>query len=846
MNRQRAKRPTKLEPYAPIRRHWVAVCLAVALAAVVMGAPSLRGGFLGGDDVQLARDHVYVNRPSLEHAAKLFAMFHRDLYQPVAMLSLSGDFAIVKLLGLTPTKANEIPGAWVFHLTNVILHSICAVLVCVLLRRMTGSVAIAGVCAGLFALHPINAETIAWLSGRMMLLSTAFLLAGVVVFDAWAEKGRWWRLALAMLFIALCMMSKVRISAPVLLLVPMLFRGQWPPRRWWIAWAGVAAMTALFVGVNYLASSSMFAGGVAYLQGSRLARTAIALGWYFTHIVVPVGFSPYHATPQTLTWSYPGTIRALVVVLCVLGATILAARRARFAWTGMLWFLASIAVTLPLLPMRNLAVAERYAYVPAIGLFWILTIGGTRLYGALRDRISRSAARTAGALLASALAVTLCAISWHTIGYFRDDVSRTGRMVELYADHAGTGVRHGWSLHNAGRYEEAIAAARSDQARFGEEVDSDAWQVIGMSYCRMGRVDECLEALRRAIEADEKDAQAHSRLGSVLRELGRNDEATAAYERATELSPGNNPALIALAELYRQAGRSDDARKVYEQVLVNNPFDAFAPLGLAELDIAVGRYAEALERLLTLLDWMPDNVPARINAGLSYSKLGDMQAALNQYEAALAIEPDAPIAVVNLANLQIELGNALLALDLFSSHLAGHPADRVVLNTACDFLITQRDFRSAAELMVRAIEHEPGAADLRGRYAWLSCLVGQWDVAGQEAARALQADPRETYARFAVAAVSLVGSDSEAAVRTVRGLMDEGTLSEAVKFDALCAALQTYAQANDADPWPYYLVGMACVATDRPEAARLAADEFKARTSDPALHARMDRVLDGD
>ena len=133
---------------------WALLPLALALIAA---APTIRGGFLSGDDVQLIRDHVLVNRPSLDHLLKLFSVPHRDLYQPVPLATFSLECWIMRRFGLTPTSEGSNPGAWICHLGNILIHGATAVLVFLLLRRLSGRESVAAVAASIFAIHPLNA-----------------------------------------------------------------------------------------------------------------------------------------------------------------------------------------------------------------------------------------------------------------------------------------------------------------------------------------------------------------------------------------------------------------------------------------------------------------------------------------------------------------------------------------------------------------------------------------------------------------------------------------------------------------------------------------------------------------
>ena len=846
-----APKPTHAQPRLadhnadrPTRRQYYALLAAVFLAAVVMGAPALRGGFLRGDDIQLVRDHVLVNRPSMQHAVELFRHVHRDLYQPVALLSFSLDFAVLRALGLTPDVGRCTSGAWVPHLTNILLHAANAVLVCLWLRRITGRMPVAIVAAMIFALHPLGVETVAWLNGRMMLLSTLFAMAALIVMDGWQDRPGWWRAVLVLLLVALCMMSKVRIALPVLMLVPGLLGGRKRARHWWAVWLGVVVLTAVFVWVNVQASSDEISRGEQQLTGPRVARTITALGWYWSRLVVPVGLSPVHPAAPTVSWFDPQLPAALVVVVLVVAVVLWSARKTRIGWVGMLWFLASIAVTLPLLPSRNIAVAERYAYLPNIGLYWImaeilwwvasrragtclpvLSTGGQAASGTQGASGTRGARGTpaasgtlravaAGVAVSTALAVGMLATSWRVSRYYRNDVSHSGRLVSLYPDVAELAASYAWALYHADppRYAEAIDVARNALKQHGGEIAGDAYQVIGMSLYRRGDVDGALETLLRAVAADEADGLAHERLGVIYEDTGRLEEALASYQRCAELLPNYNPGLIRLGRLYDRRGRSAEAVDAFERALANNAYDAQATLDIAEIEIEQGRYESALRRLRALLDWMPDNVAARTNVGLCLAASGNTDAARAMYEAVVRLDPDAKVAVINLAHLQVTAGHLEGALSTLEAYLGRHANDAQ-------------------------------AADAQGWYAWTALLADRGELADEQASRALQFDASTPPARIVRTVTALRADRPDDAIRSIEGLIADRLLADATLFDALTAALQSYSLAHDADPWPYYVLAQICNATGRHQAAHGAAQAFKRRTDAPRLHHRIDRLL---
>ena len=263
--------PPNTDPQPPPPRRRTILILALVFAAVVMGLPTLRGGFVGGDDHRLVLNHVLVNHPSFAHGVQLFTILHRDLYQPLPLLTFSGEFAVANALRLFDSGVEG--GAWLFHLTNVLLHAFNTVLVWItvgMLQKRLGvqRLAVATVAALLFAVHPFQVEVVAWVNGRMMLLSTLFALASLLAFARWLDTPRPGYAALTILFVLLSSLSKVRVGLPLLLGLVALIHGQRLRTRFWSLWILCALVTGWFVRVNIdaTAGADLFAEGAEHLR----------------------------------------------------------------------------------------------------------------------------------------------------------------------------------------------------------------------------------------------------------------------------------------------------------------------------------------------------------------------------------------------------------------------------------------------------------------------------------------------------------------------------------------------------------------------------------------------------
>ncbi len=897
---------------------WLVVC-----AAVLMGLPTLRGRFVGGDDHRLVLDHVLVSRPSWSHAAQLLGMVHRDLYQPLPLLSFSAEFAVLKALGLRADVNGPGGGAWLFHLTNVLLHALNAWLVWRLIRRLHGDWRVAA-CAGvLFAVHPLQVEAVAWVNGRMMLMSTLFVLLTLL---AWARfvagepraertqrgsgdvhtKGeprasaradapaasvgsRWtngpWALgAVVLVCVAAAMMSKVRVSLPILMAVVALAsqdliaarsvrtrrisaqaqarsspgavmqthasgsseasddEAAWacwlrPPVL--VLWVLAAVVTAGFTWLNVSATaeSDMFLQGGQKLAGPRVARAVIALAWYLTHVVWPVGLSAWYAPIDIVAWTDARTVWSLAIVIPLALAVALSIRWTRVGWYGSAWFLASIASTLPLIPSRNLLAADRYMYLPIIGLLWIIGAGAVSLWCRLNPRATQagdsstlpdsgggSQSHVASPWLArgaaTAVVLVLLATSWKTSGYYLDSVAKMSRNLAIHPDLPNMHAKLGWAHLQSGDAERGLELGREELRLHAGETADEAWQLIGLSQLQLGEPDAAVEALRNAVAAAPDNKQARYRLASALADAGRDDEALAAFDEVIPQLPKFNPGLYKAAGVYRRNGRRDDARRLYQQILAddNNPFDIYAPVALAEMDMEDGDYEAAATRLAALLAWYPEHAAAAANLGVSFAHLGRPDDALSAYRHALDVGPHNAGAWLNMALLLASGGRAAEAEQAF---LRACDAS----GGALDVLVAAHRFYLEVDRPDRAVDlwrawTSGGGVDRRRQVwlAWAQALSG--DVAGAagelEAATArIGAAPavesnREAEALLQAAAALLAvarqaPTDLVAAIDRLTALPEAQAATPKAE---LLDATMWYGERHPQQPWPYLAAGM--------------------------------------
>lgn len=798
----------------------------VVACAILMGLPTLWGTFAFGDDHQLVLNHVLVNHPSFAHALELFRIIHRDLYQPLPLLSFQIEFAIAGRLGLLDNGIEG--GAWFFHLSNVLLHALNAYLVWALTRRMAAVLGVAGgrvvaLTAGvLFAVHPLQVEVVAWINGRMMLLSTLFALATLLTLSGWLRKGGVWRGAAVVLCAMCCQISKIRAELPLLMVLVLLAHQHRITLRVAVLWLACAAITAAATVVNYQATdrAGMFEGAAQNLTGPGVVRALRSLAWYFEHFVFPLGLAPWYPAPGVVRWWEWETLRAVLTLLPVITLGVWSLARHRALCGGLAFFFMAIATTVQLVPTRNTLAADRYMYLPIVGLVWVVGFALARA-ARTREAVPGHGTRRGALMVSGAVALFLLAISWHTGWFYNEPLRKIMRIATLYPDSPHVWERAGWAYYHDEQYEKAIELAAKDLRHDDLDVQSDALEVIGAAQLKLGRLEEALASMQKSIEADPEKAGGYYRLATVLDEMGRRDEARTLYEKAVGMAPLKNPWILRLGTLYRDVGRIDDARRMFEQALSNNPYDIPATLALAELDVTEQTpdgFMRAEQRLRGLLLWEPKHAAGRMLLAVVLNSTNRTAEAVASYEAVLTDDPANVTAILNLAAIRAGANDAVGARELYL-RAADQPLVMAEMLAIHDFLVAMRDFETLVMFWRRQKARAGDDPAVRELDLFSRLLTGQLRGTSEEIVALWQQAAMHGPMTKAVLTLAALDAGQFAEARDqLPALVGPVTALHSVR-QRLLAALEVFDESHPNNPWTFCLTARLLIADGNTGAA---------------------------
>lgn len=560
----------------------LAAASLVALTSLAY-LPISGNDFLLWDDDALILENPLVAAPlGLDTLVGAFRLGGSSYWQPVTVLSFAVDHAI---FGYDPVA---------FHLENVAWHAAAALVLFAALLEATGTLGRSFVAAALFAVHPINVESVAWAVERRNVLAAFFGLLAVLchVRAVRGRRGIWHAAAVASAAVSL-LAKALLLPLPVLLLAldvwPLKRFGVVPLRRLIVEKLPLASLCAA-VAVVVSLSLTPFRGGAQPALSLRLANAAVALVRQLAHIAVPVGLSPFYEYPRAIpAWQVGG---ALLVLAGLAAAAWRLRERAPYLLAGGGWFAAALAPTLGLVQAGAWpALADRHAYVAAIGVLVATTWGLAALLS------SRPAARMALAVVAIGAVAALTSLR---VPLWRDTVTVLRRAVQTAPTSAHVHYALGTALVRASPPQLGEGIEHLELAVRLDPSDHLARENLGIALGQAGLTDRAIEILAAAIRLAPGSARAHAGLGKLLLDAQRYDEAAASLRRALELAPGDREAYTNLGVALNRSGRFDESiahLSASPELLRRSP-EARFNLGVAQA--ATGRVSEALREAQAL------------------------------------------------------------------------------------------------------------------------------------------------------------------------------------------------------------------------------------------------------
>jgi protein O-mannosyl-transferase len=613
--------PKNVEPVLrqPSARWAGLICLVLLVATFAVYLQVYNFGFLNYDDPDYVTDNAHVRKGlTRDGVAWAFTTTFAANWFPLTWLSHMLD---VQLFGLQSGR---------HHLVNVLLHAIGTLLLFGFIERITGAPWKSAFVAFVFALHPLHVESVAWIAERKDVLNGVFWFLTLWMYLKYTRKPGVLPYASMLLLFCCGLMSKQMI---VTLPFVALLLDFWPLKRFQTSPRRIILEKLPLFGLAIAASLVAYlvqqrGGAISSFNelpfALRMENALVSYCAYIARLFWPVDLAVFYPFPASVPlWQATSASLALAGITAV---ALISIKRRPYLTVGWLWYLITLSPVIGIIQIGLQSRADRYTYIPLIGIAIMLAWG-------LPDLLQRFPYR--GVVLA-ALSGAACSawlvVTWHTVPHWRNSISLFSHAI------------------------------RATDRNFV------ACNNLGAALRREGRLEEAMMHFEEAIAIKAQDGDAQNNLGEVLLALGKVDDATPHIMEALRLQPDSPAAHVNLGAILNRRGRFEEAEAQYRMALLRNPDSAEAHCGLgACLSERKDRLAEALQELLLAVSLKPEYADAHYNLGRVLGLTGRTEEAKAQFSETIRIDP-------SNAEAHFNIGIALAAQDRLADSLEEYNA----------------------------------------------------------------------------------------------------------------------------------------------------------------------------
>jgi len=641
-----------------------AICIFLAVATFSVYLQVKDHEFINFDDNVLVTESSLVQAGlTNENIIRVFTTTHFGGWLPIKSISYMLDY---QLYGLNPKG---------YLLTNVFFHIANSLLLFLVLCRMTGAIWQSAFVAAMFALHPLNVESVAWVAERKNVLSNFFLLLTIWAYIHYAAKPTVKRYGLVFLLFAFGLMSK-----PMLVTLPfvLLLLDYWPLERFKLGRrerdSKIAQKDKHFNGEKNISKLVLEKFPLLILSAlcsimtlilfekatEPVAQDPVSMLTILTNVMIsyfeylwkmlwPKGLAILYAHPGNTLAVWKGVLCG-IALLVITTISIKLIRKAPYFVVGWFWYLGTLIPVIGFITLGPHLIADRYAYLPLIGIFVIIAWGVPEL---LKEWHYRKNVLKASAGI---LILTLMLITWIQVSHWKSSITVFKHAIKVtdkkYPNFSVVHNNLGVALFADGKNEEAIS-----HYKMAIKLKPDyaaAHNNLGNALFDKGKIEEAIYHYKMTIELKPDFAAAYNNLGIVLVAEQKKEEAVSHYKTAIRLRPGYTEAHYHLGNALFSMNETEEAIYHYKMAIELTPDFAEAHNNLGNALTTDRKIEEAISHYKMAIELKPDYTAAHYHLGNALSADRKTEEAIYHYEMVIELKPD-------FAEGHYHLGNALSA-----------------------------------------------------------------------------------------------------------------------------------------------------------------------------------------
>jgi tetratricopeptide (TPR) repeat protein len=732
------------------------VCIFLAATVWLVFGQTLGHEFVNFDDDLCVYDNPVVQK-GLTWEGFRWALTYGQIghWHPLTWLSHMLD---CQLYGLRPGG---------HHLTNLLLHGAAAILLFLVLRRMTGFLWRSAFVAAVFAIHPLRAESVAWVAERKDVLSAFFFMLTLGAYVRYVQRrskveGRESsagsgslaldprRSTLDYCLVVLCFALGL-LSKNMLMTMPfvLLLLDYWPLNRLsgftpQVLLRGVAEKIPLFIltigscVATALVPEKVTADKLSF--GLRMENAVVSYVTYLWQMIHPSGLACLYPNPTNYLpfWQAAG---ALMLLLAISGAVWAFRKTHPWLVVGWLWYL---GMMIPVIGIVQISVytthADRYTYLPQIGLYLLLTWTAADLCAGWRHR------RVVLGGLATVILVALIFCARTQTMYWRNSELLWTHTLACTSDNYVAHDNLGNTLLQQNKVDEAIT--HFQEALQIKPDYAQAWYNLGNALLQKGQVDEAITHFQKALQIKPDYAGAYNNLGYALLQKGQGDEAIAHFQEALQIKPDYAQARYNLGYALLQKGQGDEAIAYFQEALQIKPDYAEAWYNLGYALFQKGQVDEAIAHYQKALQIKPDDAEAHNNLGNALLQKGQVDEAIAHYQKALQIKPDDAEAHNNLGCVLLQRGQVDEAIVHYQKALQIKPDNAKAHNNLGSALLIKGQVDEAIAHYQKALQIKSDDAEVHNNLGYILLQKGKVDEATVHFQKALKIKPDYAEAHY--------------------------------------------------------------------------------------------------